>query len=59
MSGLIWVQARLLHPSAHSCFLHRVPYRTARSGVVRNGGVVRKSRDWVLEKKERRRRQGK
>ncbi|KAM5330597.1 18S rRNA (guanine-N(7))-methyltransferase [Glossophaga mutica] len=37
----------------------RVPYRIARSGVVRNSGVVRKSREWVLEKKERRRRQGK
>ncbi|XP_004450986.1 18S rRNA (guanine-N(7))-methyltransferase isoform X1 [Dasypus novemcinctus] len=31
----------------------RVPYRIARRGVVR------KSREWVLEKKERRRRQGK
>lgn len=31
----------------------RVPYRTARRGVVR------KSREWVLEKKARRRRQGK
>ncbi|XP_006889743.1 PREDICTED: ribosome biogenesis methyltransferase WBSCR22 [Elephantulus edwardii] len=31
----------------------RVPHRTARKGLVR------KSRDWVLEKKERRRRQGK
>ncbi|XP_001504560.1 18S rRNA (guanine-N(7))-methyltransferase isoform X1 [Equus asinus] len=31
----------------------RIPYRIARRGVVR------KSREWVLEKKERRRRQGK
>lgn len=33
----------------------RVPYRIARSGVVRK----MKTREWVLEKKERRRRQGK
>ncbi|KAJ8798761.1 probable 18S rRNA (guanine-N(7))-methyltransferase isoform X1 [Balaenoptera ricei] len=33
--------------------VERVPYRMARRGVVR------KSREWVLEKKERRRRQGK
>ncbi|XP_054445231.1 probable 18S rRNA (guanine-N(7))-methyltransferase [Pteronotus mesoamericanus] len=36
----------------------RVPFRIAKSGVVKNR-VVRKSREWVLEKKERRRRQGK
>ncbi|XP_015425749.1 PREDICTED: probable 18S rRNA (guanine-N(7))-methyltransferase isoform X1 [Myotis davidii] len=37
------------------CLRHRVPYRIARSGVVRK----MKTREWVLEKKERRRRQGK
>lgn len=49
------VPARLLGPLAHSCAPppHRVPFRMARRGVVR------KSREWVLEKKERRRRQGK
>lgn len=35
------------------CFPHRIQRRMARRGVVR------KSREWVLEKKERRRRQGK
>lgn len=33
--------------------LHRVPYKIARRGVVK------KSREWVLEKKDRCRRQGK
>ena len=39
--------------SAPACPTGRVPYRMARRGVVR------KSREWVLEKKERHRRQGK
>uniref|UniRef100_A0A2K6LWF8 18S rRNA (guanine-N(7))-methyltransferase n=1 Tax=Rhinopithecus bieti TaxID=61621 RepID=A0A2K6LWF8_RHIBE len=37
---------------AHRCFHHRVPFRMSRRGMVR------KSRAWVLEKKERHRRQG-
>lgn len=40
------------HPSAHRCVHHRVPFRMSRRGMVR------KSRAWVLEKKERHRRQG-
>ena len=45
--------ANPLHPPTQSCLLHRVPYRIVRRGVVR------KSCEWVLEKKEHHRHQGK
>lgn len=51
--GFQWVPAVQFCPSAHAWLWPRVSLRLSRRALVR------KSRAWVLEKKERRRRQGK
>ena len=47
-------KSNFMHHNFHSFFIHR-----DRTKQLRSGKAPKKSRDWILEKKERRRRQGK